>query len=190
MLFQPTASALNHLLTQNGWALQRLAIHAGKTARFTIAPFIFSYTIQNDGTLCAASTDVSADASCVIPPSLLPRLVLHVEAASAQIESCGDTALLTEIFYLSRHLHWDAAEDLSRVTGDIAAERIVQYAKSGQQHLQDAAFNLSQALAEYWTEESPLLAKSTHIADFVQQTDKLRDDVARLEQRISRLSNS
>lgn len=59
---------------------------------------LFSYTIQNDGTLCAASTDVSADASCVIPPSLLPRLVLHDEAASAQIESCGDTALLTEIF--------------------------------------------------------------------------------------------
>lgn len=190
MPFQPTASALNHLLTQSGWALQRLVAHAGKTARFTIAPFTFSYTIQNDGTLSAAATDASADdASCTIPPSLLPRLAVHDEAAFAQIESCGDTALLAEIFYLSRHLHWDAAEDLSRVTGDIAAERIVQYAKAGQQYIQDAALNLSQALAEYWTEESPLLAKSTHIADFVQQIDKLRDDVARLEQRINRLSN-
>ncbi len=190
MPFQPTASALNHLLTQSGWALQRLVIHAGKTARFTIAPFTFAYTIQNDGTLRASAADASADASCTIPPSLLPRLAVHDETASAQIESCGDTALLAEIFYLSRHLHWDAAEDLSRVTGDIAAERIVQYAKAGQQYIQDAALNLSQALAEYWTEESPLLAKSTHIADFVQQTDKLRDDVARLEQRINRLSNS
>ncbi len=189
MLFQPTAAALNHLLAQSGWALQRLVAHAGKTARFTIAPFIFAYTIQNDGTLRASTADVNADASCTIPPSLLPRLAVHDEAAFAQIESCGDTALLAEIFYLSRHLHWDAAEDLSRVTGDIAAERIVQYAKAGQQYIQDAALNLSQALAEYWTEESPLLAKSTHITDFVQQIDKLRDDVARLEQRINRLSN-
>ena len=179
MPFQPTASALNHLLTQSGWALQRLVVHAGKTARFTIAPFIFSYTIQSDGTLCAATADASVDANCTIPPSLLPRLAVHDEVAFAKIESCGDTTLL-----------WDAAEDLSHVTGDIAAERIVQYAKAGQQYIQGAVLNLSQTLAEYWTEESPLLAKSTHIADFVQQTDKLRDDVARLEQRINRLSNS
>ena len=190
MPFQPTASVLNHLLTQSGWALQRLVVHAGKTARFTIAPFVFSYTIQSDGTLCAATADASVDANCTIPPSLLPRLAVHDEVAFAKIESCGDTTLLAEIFYLSRHLHWDAAEDLSHVTGDIAAERIVQYAKAGQQYIQGAALNLSQTLAEYWTEESPLLAKSTHIADFVQQTDTLRDDVARLEQRINRLSNS
>lgn len=190
MMFQPTTSALNHLLIQNCWALQRLAIHAGKTARFTIAPFVFTYTIQNDGTLCAAEPDVNADASCTIPPSLLPRLAVCDETASAQIESCGDTALLAEIFYLSRHLHWDAAEDLSQVTGDIAAERIVQCAKAGQQSIQDATLNLTQALAEYWTEEFPLIAKSTHIANFVQQTDKLRDDLARLEQRVNRLSNS
>lgn len=190
MLFQPTAFALNHVLTQSGWALQRLAIHAGKTVQFTIAPFIFSYTIQTDGTLCVAADDVSADASCTIPPSLLPRLAAHNETATAQIESCGDTALLAEIFYLSRHLQWDAAEDLSRVTGDIAAERIVQYAKAGQEYVQDTALNLSQAFAEYWTEESPLLAKSTHITDFLQQTDKLRDDMARLEQRINRLSTT
>lgn len=190
MLFQPTVSVLNHLLAQSGWALQRLVLHAGKTARFVVAPFTFSYTIQYDGTLCAAATETEADASCTIPPSLLPRLAVHDEAAFSQIESSGDTTLLAEIFYLSRHLHWDAAEDLSRVTGDIAAERIVQSAKVGQQYIQDAALNLSQALAEYWTEESPLLAKSAHITDFVQKVDKLRDDVARLEQRINRLSNS
>ncbi len=190
MLFQPTAAALNHLLIQSGWALQRLVVHAGKTARFTIAPFIFSYTIQDDGTLHVSAADVSVDASCTIPPSLLPRLVVHDETAYAQIESCGDTVLLTEIFNLSRYLHWDAAEDIIRVTGDIAAERIVQYAKSGRQYIQDTALNLSQAFAEYWTEESPLLTKPTHVANFVQQTDKLRDDVARLEQRIKRLSKS
>lgn len=189
MLTQPTASALSHLLTQSGWALQRLAIHAGKTIEFTIAPFSFSYTIQDDGTVCASAAEAIADATCTIPPSLLPRLAAGDESAYSQIESLGDAALLAEIFYLSRHLNWDAAEDLRQITGDIAAERIVQYAKASRRYVQDTATNLAQAMAEYWTEEYPLLAKSTHIANFVHQTDKLRDDVARLEQRINQLTD-
>ena len=185
----PTAAIINHLLVQSGWALQRLAVHAGKTARFNVAPFSIAYTVQADGRLVAVMVDdADADATCTIPPSLLSRLVVHDETAFAQIEGRGDAALLAEICYLSRHLSWDAAEDLSRVTGDIVAERIVQYAKVGKKHTQDAALNFSQALAEYWTEERPLIAKATHVTDFVQQVDGLRDNVARLEQRINRLS--
>jgi len=184
-----SASALNHLLSQSGWALTRLAKFAGKTARFDIAPFSFAYTIQEDGTVCSAADDTSADASCNISPTLLPRLALQDEAAFAMIQTSGDAGLLAEIFYLSRHLRWDAAEDISRVTGDIAAERLMQLADTAQQQVRDSALNLSQALAEYWTEERPLVAKSIHINHFVQQVDALRDDVARLEQRINRLSN-
>lgn len=188
-MFSFSAAALNHLLDQSGWALQRLAGFAGKTARFDIAPFSFAYTIQPDGTL-RSDKNVSADASFVVSPSLLPRLALHDETAFTQIQSSGDTALLAEIFYLSRNLHWDAAEDISRVTGDVAAERLVHLAASAHQQIRDSALNFSLALAEYWTEERPLLAKSSHINGFVQQVDALRDDVARLEQRIIRLSTS
>lgn len=190
MFAQPSAAALNHLLTQNSWALQRLVRFAGKTARFDIAPFSFAFTILPDGTLLNADAATSADAVCVIAPSLLPRLALHDEKAHAGIHSEGDAALLTEIFFLSRNLRWDAAEDLSRVTGDIAAERIVQTVQGKHQQLRDAAVNLSQAAAEYWTEERPLLAKPQQVAAFMQQVDTLRDDVARLEQRISRLTTT
>mgnify|MGYP006368336127 CR=1 FL=1 len=185
-----SATALNHLLAQSGWAPQRLARFVGKTARFNIAPFSFAWTIQPDGLLLAAGNDSSADVVCNIAPSLLPRLALHDEAAFAQINSSGDTALLTEIFYLSRHLRWDAAEDLSHVAGDVAAERLVQLAKGKQQLLHDNALNLAQALSEYWTAEHPLLAKPSHIAAFVSQVDKLRDDLARLEQRVNRLTKN
>lgn len=189
-MFSFSSAALNHLLDQSGWALQRLAGFAGKTARFDIAPFSFAYTIQQDGTLHSADKNAIADASFIVSPGLLPRLALYDEAAFTQIQSSGDTALLAEIFYLSRHLRWDAAEDISRVTGDIAAERLVHLAASAHQQIRDSALNFSLALAEYWTEERPLLAKSSHINSFVQQVDALRDDVARLEQRIARLSNS
>jgi ubiquinone biosynthesis protein UbiJ len=100
-MFSFPAAALNHLLDQSGWALQRLAGFAGKTARFNIAPFSFAYTIQPDGTLRAADKSTSADASFIISPSLLPRLALHDETAFTQIQSSGDASLLAEIFYLS-----------------------------------------------------------------------------------------
>ena len=205
MLRHPTALALNHILKQNEWALQRLARHSGKTVRFNIAPFSFTYAIQNNGLLAAAELDVlpektladashktfdqDPDATCTFPPSLLPRLALHDEAAMQAVVSEGDTVLLADVLYISRNLRWDVAEDLSHAVGDIAAERIVKFAHGSQQQVHDTARNLSQALAEYWTEEHPLLAKSDQVARFIQNVDKLRDDVARLEQRISRLTS-
>lgn len=188
MFALPSAAALNHLLTQNSWAFERLARFAGKTARFDIAPFSFAYTILADGSLRSADTATSADALCMIAPSLLPRLALHDEKARSEIRSEGDAALLAEIFFLSRNLRWDAAEDLSRVTGDIAAERIAQTLQSAHQQLRESALSFSQAAAEYWTEERPLLAKPQQVSAFMQQVDTLRDDVARLEQRIKTLS--
>jgi ubiquinone biosynthesis accessory factor UbiJ len=187
MFTHPSAMALNHLLKQNSWALQRLAPFAGKTARFDIAPFSFAYTILEGGSLRGADDTAEPDALCVVAPSLLPRLALHDEKAHNEIHSEGDAGLLTEIFYLSRNLCWDAAEDLSGITGDIAAERIAQTALSVQQQLHESAVNLSKAATEYLTEERPLLAKPQQISAFMQQVDALRDDVARLEQRIGRL---
>ena len=184
MFAKPSIATLNHLLTQSGWALLRLARFKGKTVRFNIASFSFACTVQDHGLLREAANEVSADASLCIALSLLPRLALQDEAAFNQIQSSGDAVLLAEIFFLARNLRWDAAEDLSRVTGDIAAERIVQFAKAWQHQVRDTALNLSQALAEYWTEENPLLAKPQQLGVFAQKVNKLSDEVERLKLRI------
>ncbi len=187
MFAQLSVSALNHLLMQNSWAIGRLKRFSGKTARFEVVPFSFCYTVLPDGMIGNADAATRADVVCIIAPSLLPRLAAHDELAYAGIQNTGDAALLAEIFFLSRNLRWDAAEDLSHVTGDIAAERIVQTAQNKQQQLGAAVANLAQATAEYFTEEQSLLAKPHQISAFMQQVDTLRDDLARLDQRISRL---
>ena len=201
MLRLPSASVFNHLLSQSEWAMRRLAQHAGKTVRFNIAPFSFVYTIQSDGLLSTAeagvvsansasetATHTQANATCTFQPSLLPRLALQDKKAVQEIRSEGDPALLADIFYLSQHLRWDAAEDLSHLVGDIAAERIVQFAQTQQQQARHTLLNLAQAWAEYWTEERPLLAKPAQVSRFIQNVDTLRDDLARLEQRVRRLT--
>ena len=181
---------MNHLLDQNSWALQRLARFSGKSVRFEVAPFSFTCRILEDGSLLDQDAAEVTDARCVIPPSLLPRLAARDESAHAGISSEGDSELLAEIFYLSRNLRWDAAEDLSRITGDIAAERLVEGAQTAGQMLRDSAENLFKAGAEYLTEERPLLAKPGQLSAFMLQVDNLRDDMARLDQRINRLTAS
>jgi len=188
MLARPSAAAINHLLQQNRWAAERLLRFAGKTVRFDIAPFSIGYTILPDGLLTSATTDASTDAVCKLSPFLLPRLALHDEKAHSEVQSEGDTALLTEIFFLSRNLDWDVADDLSALTGDILAERIVRGLRHTNNEVLNAAGNLTQAAAEYWTEERPLIAKPRELAHFIEEVDRLRDDLARLQQRVRQLS--
>ena len=138
--------------------------------------------------LCSADAVNSADTLCVISPSLLPRLATQDKTARNEIRSEGDAALLTEIFFLSQNLRWDAAEDLSKIIGDITAERIVQAVKNTHQQLQNSAENFAESLSEYWTEERPLITKPPQTRAFTQQVDTLRDDIARLEQRVKRLA--
>lgn len=190
MLFQPSAAALNHLLAQNSWAQPRLLRFAGKTVRFNVAPFSFAYIILGDASLQAGDRSATADVTLDIAPSLLPRLLAGDEGARNAVGTQGDAALLAEIFYLSRHLRWDAAEDLSRFTGDIAAERIVHVVQGGHAQLNQGVLSLSQAAAEYWTEERPLLAAAAQLAAFSGAVDALRDDVARLSARVQRLGNT
>jgi ubiquinone biosynthesis protein UbiJ len=185
VLSQPAIATLNHLLAQSGWALQRLALFNGRTAQFNCAPFSLICTIQQDGSLREAGAEAAADAIIDIPPTAIPRLAMNDDAVLGQIESSGDADFLKEIFFLARSIRWDAAEDLSRITGDIAAERITQFAKVKKQQVQQGILNLAQALTEYWTEEKPLLASAQRLVQFNQEVNQLRDEVAQLESRLN-----
>jgi len=187
MFFLPTSAALNHLLAQNSWAMKRLAQFSGKIMRFDVAPFSIAYVIQPDGSVLTVDSTTPADAVCDIAPTLIPRLSLREESAYSEIRHEGDSALFAEVVALIRELRWDITEDLSHVTGDIAAERIAQTILGTHHQLRDAAVNFSEAAAEYWTEERPLLVKPGQITEFGNAVESLRDEVIKLEQRLNHL---
>lgn len=188
MFSPPSAALLNHLLAQNAWAIARLKPFAGKTARFEVAPFVFGFTVSADGTLHDSDDAVPPDAHCVIPPSLLPRLAAREVTAESEVVCEGEDSLLAEIFYLSRNLRWDAAEDLSKVTGDVAAERIVQLIRTSHRQFFEGITNVAEAVSEYLTEERTTLASRHSIAAFLTQVDTLREDFSRLEQRVGKIA--
>ena len=182
----PATAALNHVLRSAPLAMERLRKHAGRTAAFHVGPVTLAFTVQTTGEVTAAVPGATRDLEVRLSPFLLPRLAAHEEAAYREIEMQGDMELAHEISFLARHLTWDYEEDLSRVIGDIAAHRFAEGARGFARWTRQAGVRSAQGAAEYWTEESPLIASRVKVEGFVRDVSELRDGVERLEKRIER----
>ncbi len=187
-MFKPLLTrVLNHLVTQNQWARGELLPFSGKTMGFNMSPASANLTILEDGGLAMAGESLNVDASIHLSPSLALRLFAKDTDAMSQVRIEGDTELAKAMAKVLQNMKWDYEEDLSRVIGDIPANKISAFAKSTAQEAKQQAVNFAEMAAEYWQEESPLIAKKRHVEDFVKKVDVLRDDVERLEKRLAKL---
>lgn len=183
----PAVSAVNHVLRSAPLAMERLRPHAGRTVEFRVGPMTVALTIQTTGEVLGAVPGAARDLTVRLSPFLLPRLAAGEEAAFRDLEMLGDMELAQEVSYLARNLTWDVEEDLSKVVGDIAAHRLVGAGRAVSQWGRDATLRAAQGAAEYWTEESPLIASRVKVEGFVREVSELRDALERLEKRIERL---
>ena len=187
-LFRPPfAAVVNHLLKSASWARERLKPHAGKTARFDLAPFSVTLAIRDGGDVADAPPAAPADASFKLTPGVALRVLASDENAWRDVQATGDTVFARDILYVAQNLRWDVEEDLSRVFGDIAAHRMVQSGNDLRRWQRDSAEHLARSAASYWTEERPLIAARSDIERFLREVDTLRDDVARAEKRLGKL---
>ena len=185
---RPLAAAVNHLLQSASWARARLQPFAGKTARFHFAPFAVTLAIRAAGEVDDSTLTGAADASFTLTPGIALRMLAADNNAWQEVETSGDSALAREILAIAQNLRWDVEEDLSRLVGDIAAHRMVQAANELERWQRDTADSFARSAVAYWTEEQPLIATRQEVERFVRGVDALRDDVARIEQRIERWS--
>jgi ubiquinone biosynthesis protein UbiJ len=186
----PAVRAVNHVLRSAPLAMERLRPHAGRTVEFRVGPMTVALTIQTTGEVLGAVPGAARDLTVRISPFLLPRLAAGEEAAFRDLEMLGDIELAQEVSYLARNLSWDVEEDLSKVVGDIAAHRLVGAGRAVSQWGRDATLRAAQGAAEYWTEESPLIASRVKVDGFVREVSELRDALERLEKRIERLGQA
>lgn len=187
MLTSPFAAAINHLLTQEPWARERLVKHAGKVARMDAGPVAVQWKVAPDGMLQAASSDESANVTIRVKLSDLPLIVQNREHAFSYVKVEGDADFADTISQLSQTLRWEVEEDLSRLVGDIAATRLVAGAKATFETAQSTQQKLAENLAEYFLDENPMLMRPQAVKDFTADVTKLRDDVERLTKRIGKL---
>ncbi len=179
---------LQHVCAQNNWAKPHLIAHAGKTLCIDFSIVRMPLQILEDGSLCIAGETATADATAHIPPSLTLRLLAKDEAARQQIHIEGDTHLATDFAKVMQHMRWDMAEDISKLVGDIPAQKISGFTQNTAQEAKRQITNLADMLAEYWQEEVPVLAKKRQVQAFNANVDTLVSDVDRLEKRLEKLT--
>jgi ubiquinone biosynthesis protein UbiJ len=180
--------ALQHIITQNSWANSILQPFAGRSVQFNLAAVRTNLVILEDGSLALAGETNVADASINISLPLLLRLLAKDDAAKLLIRIDGDTHLATELAKVLANLKWDYSDDLSKVVGDVPAQKIDQLSRHAATSVKNTGVNLVQMLSEYWQEEQPLIAKKRHVEQFNTQVDTLRADIERFEKRLAKLT--
>lgn len=187
-------AALDHLLEQNDWARQRLAMHAGRRILIgiDIAPLPglpeprLLAVVGNGGRL------ERADPHDEIPPAVTMMLRPSVDAAfdfvrggsramSRHLRMEGDVMLAGALGEIVGHLRWDATEDLSRFTGDVAAERIARLATDTADALRDAGRRIESSAARYLSVESGQLVDRAEFEALSLQIDALEERLGTLE---------
>jgi ubiquinone biosynthesis accessory factor UbiJ len=182
----PLAAALNHLLRSASWAREQLKPYAGKAVHFDIAPFSATLEIRDNGEVAASAAEPAA--SFKLSPALGLRIAVADASAWREVDASGDMALAREILFIAQNLRWDVEEDLSRVFGDVIAQRLAGAGRALARWPRDSLGSLARQASVYWTEERPQVASRLQLDQFGRAVDTLRDDVERLNKRIEQLA--
>lgn len=180
--------AFNHLLEQNPGAQEGLARHAGKSLRLEGGLLKLDIAVTPDGAFADAASEMP-DALIRLDPGLLLKLPLAGRAAFKSLQTSGDADLLAEVNRVFQTLQWDMEADLAPRLGDVAAHRLATGARELRRWAQQNRESMAATLAEYLTEEQPVLANRPQVDQFYREVDALRDDAARLEARLKRLES-
>ena len=188
----PFRAVVNHLLHNAPWARQRLRPFAGaSTVEFRVGDMLkLSFGLDDEGYLASPPDEPSRQVALSLPLSTVARNVLdRSQLARDGMSIQGDTEFAEAIGFVFQNLSWDAEEDLSRVFGDQGGHRLANTVRAiGNAHR--SMFNRFQTgIAEFLTEEKPLLVHRTRATTQQSTARTLRDDAARLEKRIQRLEN-
>lgn len=190
MLHSFSLPVINRALKDDPWAAQRLAAFAGASLRIAISERpLLRYTIEPDGLLAAHQVFGNDDATLSIdlPANAASLLISHgrhgvVKAAKIR----GNVELANAINEVLDQIRPDPEAFLASKIGDIAAHRTMGFLNSAKQHVEQLVSRLTDQLTEHVAEGHSVIVPTPEVRQFVTDVDTLRNDVARLQQRLDR----
>jgi ubiquinone biosynthesis accessory factor UbiJ len=131
---------LNHVLSSEAVATERLKPHAGRTVHLvcTGLPFVLptlpvmAFTVTAAGLLewCGESLPVAPELKVsldVSNPAQLAGQWLSGERPAMGIE--GDSAFAADVSWLIENLRWDIEDDVAKIVGPTVAHQLAQMAR-------------------------------------------------------------
>lgn len=189
-LMTPVIATLNHLLAQEPWARQQLAVHAGKLACIDTGAVALRLRIDSAGMLEAAPADMLANVTIRVKLSDVPLILQNRERAFSYVKIEGDAEFANAISQLSKGLRWEAEYDLEKVVGPMLATRLVAGAKDAAAFVRTGQQKLAENVAEYFLDEQPMLIRPSTLQEYSAGVTRVRDDVERLAKRLARLEKA
>ena len=195
MLLPLALKAINHLLSGEEWALQRLRPFAGQKLQIKLGGLELPLQIGASGLLCEQTgSDYFAGESpavkITLPADTPARLILDRASLIGSAQISGSAELAECLSFVFKNLRWDPEHDLAQVVGDIAARRMADGGKRfvGWQAVQ--LRNLAGNLVDFLTTEQPTLTQPDDIARLASAVAQTQDSVEQLETRISKLERA
>jgi len=159
----------NQLLARERWARERLLAFRGQSFEVHL-PFLVPLvlSIDEDGRIIEGDGE--------------PAAVVTLGGVT------GASALADELRYLARHLRPDLAEELSKLVGDVAAERIVATGRAFVAWQADAARRIAEAAADFAVAERGVFVRRAELADLAARVAGMAERLERLGERVDRLA--
>lgn len=194
-LLRPFESIINRNIAASARARGLLAQVSGRSIeiRLSSTPIRLRVTAGAEGISIASGGDAVADATIEGTAITFARLATGdamqtLRAGGAQVT--GDAEIAQTFQKLFEAARPDFEEELSRVTGDVAAHRIAGLARGAYAFGLRARDTFAQNAAEYLTEESRALPTHLEVDEFLGEVDRLREATDRLEARIGAAEKS
>lgn len=133
--------------------------------------------------------DGFADATIHGTPTALAQMGLNKNKgpAGSGVSFSGDPELGQNFQRIINRFEIDWEGELAKLTGDVIAHQVGNTARHFFSWLKQAGSTLEQTAADYVRYETRSAVGHDEVEQFLREVDTLRNDVARLEQRVSRL---
>ena len=192
MLLAIPLAGLNHLLASEDWARAHLKSFAGQTTRLELPPVDLLLEITSEGFFRSADDNIAATVTISLPADTPFRVLTGFGdrsslLAAAQVRGSADLADC--LGFVFRNLDWDAESDLAPLVGDIAARRLVQCVRQFGVWKRSQGWNLARNLAEFLTEELPIIARHQEISEFCREVECVSARMTSIERRIASMEN-
>ncbi len=186
--------AANRYLMLDDRTLGRLAVLSGKTLAVElvgVAPLVY-VDFTHSGVQFRTSDEGAPDVLVRGTPGDLLRMTLDAEASdrifAGDVIIEGDTRLVQQIKAILDNVDVDWEEELSSLVGDPIAHQAGNLARGIMRWWGGTLETVRKDLAEYLVEEKRVVARRERLEQLSGAVDSLRDDTARLQKRIERLT--
>jgi ubiquinone biosynthesis protein UbiJ len=191
-LFTPLEALLNRNIAASSKARTALARLAGRSLEVRVSATPMKIRFAAGESAVAVSDGGEGEPDAVIEGTPLALATLagpdaedRIRAGSVRISGDAETAQsFQKLFEAARP---DFEEELSRLTGDVAAHHLANAARDALEFGRRAFGTLARNMGEYLTEESRDLPARPEVEAWIEAVDSLREDADRLEARLERL---